>query len=525
VVSKNVKVEGNSTGFASQSDSFFRPNWLKKVVLISVFATGLLIRFYDLTDPPLDFHETRQMGAAVTARGMYYQMQQSAPEDVRQLAINLWRSIPVYEPQILERLVATTYWLVGDEYLWIARIYSSVFWIFGAIGLYLLAKEMTSADAGIIATAFFLFLPYGIKASRSFQPDPLMVCFIIWAMWSLHRWSLHPTWKRAIAAGILSGMAILVKAVAVFFILGAIMGVLAFSLGFRRIFKNKQLWVMALLAVLPGLTYYAIISMSRISSQVGSFIFSFQSLLLQPYFYIRWVNNINFVTGFMALIAGLLGMILFEKPSARGIAVGLWAGYIVFGLCFPYHYMTHDYYHLSIIPISALCISPFALFILKKIAKQTFIWRTITVLILIFAAGFQLWDTRVELARENNREEIKGWIKMGQELPRDGGIVALTHSYGFRLKYYGWVEAAIWPYISDIEMSQIAGGGPFDYPKEFEKRTSGSAYFLVTNYAELEGQPSLKEILYGIDPDPFKEDGYRLFRLSAEDAPGTQTDS
>jgi 4-amino-4-deoxy-L-arabinose transferase-like glycosyltransferase len=521
VISENVTVEGNSTGSTSQSNFFFKPDWVRKVVLILVFAMGLFIRFYDLTDPPLDFHETRQMGAAVTARGMYYQMQQSAPEDVRQLAIDLWRSIPVYEPQILDRLVATTYWLVGDEYLWIARIYSSVFWIFGAIGLYLLSKEMTSADAGVIATAFFLFVPYGIKASRSFQPDPLMVCFIIWAMWSLYRWSTRPTWRRAITAGFLSGLAILEKAVAVFFILGAVVGVLALSLGFKRIFKNKQLWLMALLAILPGLSYYIIISMSRISSQVGSFIFSFQSLLLQPYFYIRWVNNINYVMGFMALVAGLLGMILFEKPSARGIAVGLWAGYIVFGLCFPFHYMTHDYYHLSIIPISALCISPFAQFILKKIAKQPFIWRTITALILIFAAGFQLWDTRVELARRDYHEEIKGWERMGRELPKDGEIIALTHSYGFRLKYYGWIETIIWPNVSDIEMGQLAGGGDFDYPREFEDRTRGVDYFLVTNFAELESQSSLKEILYRIDPDPFKGDGYRLFRLSAEDTAGS----
>jgi len=57
-----------------------------------------------------------------------------------------------------------------------------------------------------LALAFYLFLPFGIIASRSFQPDPLMVSLLIWFLWALERWSRFHTWKAAFLAGLLGGV-------------------------------------------------------------------------------------------------------------------------------------------------------------------------------------------------------------------------------------------------------------------------------------------------------------------------------
>ena len=164
--------------------SFFgRPSALLWVVLGVIFTLGLGIRLYDLTDPPLDFHSTRQLRSAIIARSLYYRSLPE-PEDpreqrIRDLAISQYTPGALIEPLVFESVVAFTYRVIGSDPIWVARIYSSIFWIIGGIALYFLTSAMTNADGGVLAVAYYLFLPFGIIASRSFQPDPLMVLWIV----------------------------------------------------------------------------------------------------------------------------------------------------------------------------------------------------------------------------------------------------------------------------------------------------------------------------------------------------------
>jgi len=65
--------------------------------------------------------------------------------------------------------------------------------------------------------AYFLFLPFAVKASRSFQPDPLMSALIALTAFAAYRWveAERPRWRQALTVGVLGGLAVLVKAFAV----------------------------------------------------------------------------------------------------------------------------------------------------------------------------------------------------------------------------------------------------------------------------------------------------------------------
>ena len=102
----------------------------------------------NLTNPPLDFAPTRQLFSALKARGMYYQYVTDAPAGERQLAISLG-DVGTVEPPVLETLVSQTYRLTG-EHLWVARIYSSLFWVLGGLALFLLIQEFASTSAAMI---------------------------------------------------------------------------------------------------------------------------------------------------------------------------------------------------------------------------------------------------------------------------------------------------------------------------------------------------------------------------------------
>ncbi len=124
--------------------SFFSSRFAQIAALVLLLGLGLAIRLYDLTDLPLDFHPTRQMLSALKARGMYYQTLTDIPADQRDFAIGQWKFRASVEPEFFERVVAFTYQFTGEK-LWIARIYSSVFWVIGAVFLFLLARQITSA--------------------------------------------------------------------------------------------------------------------------------------------------------------------------------------------------------------------------------------------------------------------------------------------------------------------------------------------------------------------------------------------
>src|SRR5512137_2768642 len=109
---------------------YLRPPEFYIILLVcGLSLLGLGLRLYDLTDQPIDFHPTRQLRGAIVARGMYYEMSPNADPQTRQLAQAFSESTGQYEPPILERVVAITYLLIGQEHFWIARIYNSLFWI------------------------------------------------------------------------------------------------------------------------------------------------------------------------------------------------------------------------------------------------------------------------------------------------------------------------------------------------------------------------------------------------------------
>src|SRR6266508_5924651 len=118
--------------------SVFSSQLVRRIALVLIFAVALAIRLYDLTDLPLDFHPTRQLLSAIKARALYFDTQpDGVSTDHLEKGIRQAKLKSQVEPVIVERLVAYTYRFTGEK-LWIARIYSSLFWLIGGIFLFLL---------------------------------------------------------------------------------------------------------------------------------------------------------------------------------------------------------------------------------------------------------------------------------------------------------------------------------------------------------------------------------------------------
>jgi len=506
-----------------------------RILLFFAFALALGIRLYDLTDPPFDFHPTRQFRSVIIARGMYYQTLTDISDAQRSTAVKQWKKEAIIEPPVFERLVAMTYPLIGGEYIWVARVYSSLFWVSAGLALLLIGRETGFQGGGVLAAMYFLFQQYGMIASRSFQPDPLMVALMAWGAWAVIRWyqiARSPSAGEgkkigwAALAGLLIGVAIYVKSVAGIMLGPALVGMAVANIEFRdgrglfrhlaAAVRNAQLWALGGLAVLPTVLYYIYgLFIKGFLRQQLNFRF-FPEMWRDPAFYIRWTEMATGIAGFTLLIAALVGTFLWRDRTFRGLGVGLWVGYALYSLTFPYHTTTHDYYQLPLILIVGLGLIPMAGILLEQLAKQDnrFWGQGVLVGAVIYTVLFYVWDTRVILVRQDDRGAEERWGRFAEIIPPGKKVVAITQTYGYPLAYYGSVNVDLWLSTSDADLRELAGISENKIDEKQAAKLENNDLFLVTNFNEFDRQADWQAYITTHFAVFDEGDGYIIFDLN-----------
>ena len=480
---------------------------LFSICLISIFALGLGLRLFDLSAPLLDFHPTRQLFAAIRARGLYYETLPNAPAWEKDLAIRQLDNSATIEPPIMEHIAAFLYGYFGEQTA-IPRGFSAVFWSIGAIFLFLLACNLTGSSPGAAAAlAVYMFIPYALRASRAFQPDPLMVMLIVAFWWAAERWGRDPTsWKWSLLAGVSGGLAIFVKFPAAFFVIGGGVGALLAYPGIRKALKLPQTWVMALIGILPaGLYLYYGLYVARFLGQQFEDRF-YPDLLTSPNFYLRWFLKVDLVIGALVLAFALLSWLLFANRPLRIFLLSLFTAYLVFGLVFDYHIASHDYYSLPLIPITALALAPLAADLLARLQEKCQASRFLTACaVIVFLATLSLLSVReyLDLRTDDYRPQAAFWAKVGRVIGHQPGVIAVIADDGYPLKYYGWQNNDPWPLAPDIKK----------FDKTFKHLAGYKSYFLITDFDEFDRQPKLKQRLQRRYPVLAQGKGYILYDL------------
>lgn len=489
-------------------------------VVIGLILVGAALRLINLTNPPLDYHSDRQLHSAIIARGIYCQLTACGDENYRQAAIALWKEETVYEPQILEWLTALVYLISGGERLWVVRVLNSIFWLVGGIALFTLARKMASSDGAVAALTVYTFLDFAVFVNRAFLPETFMLMWTILATLTLYRWWEGKEWKWAIFAGFLSGLAILVKVVAVFPVAAMFMLLILLDrdTSIRQILMELQVWFVGIVMIIIPAVYYLFSIGQRASGFFEFWTLSLLRLLIQPAFYKQWLGFIHGLVGLSLIGLGACGT-LFLPRRGRAVIWGWWLGYAVFGLFLPHQVSTHDYYNLVLVPILALSLASLAQIFFEKLSTLPRFSQLVVLGIALLGIAFSAWQTGGEIMASDMRQETIAWKRMGEVLPKDGGIVALTQDYGARLRYYGNREVILWPYSWDFELTLRRGGNVGSFQEIFSQYTAGAKYFMVSYFGELEAQGELKDTLNNNYPLVQRGDGYILFDLSQRVSP------
>ena len=486
------------------------------LVLLLMLVVGFVIRLVDLDDPPLDFNPTRQLRSAIIARGIYYQSLEGANPEIQSLAISHRQAMEKLEPPIVESIIALFYRLMGSEELWIAKVISTLFWSIAAVFLYDLGRRMGSEMASLIGVAYFLFLPFGIQASRAFQPDPLLVMCIMISGWTLFRWNRNCTWKWLIIAGISGGLTGLVKPIGLLFVGGMTISIVIISarayiedLGrtdnwlknfLRRIHLHPRFILMLVLIISPLLLYY----LFNLREETSGYLLNWTVLsrwqdVLNPSFFMRWMILVDNELNLIAVLVGFLGLLLTNREN-RIFLFGVWSGYFLLGILFPHHILTHDYYHLPLVGIVSLSVVPFFQLINSKILEGGTAVKGVYVVILFVTFFYNAWLGRSILLGSSYRDHPTFWREVGNAIPLNSKAIGITQDYGFRLIYYGWRKIEIWPQGAEVD--------------DFERITAGADFFVITAKNLL--KDDLENFLEENYPVFSKGDGYIIYDMKAK---------
>ena len=264
---------------------------------------------------------------------------------------------------------------------------------------------------------------------------------------------------------------------------------------------------MAALMIVPALIFYILLNQSRSTEYFFAWTVTLIKLITSTDFYTKWLAFIGSLFGLTVIFLGLAGALL-APPRLRWLLISLWIGYLLYGLTLPFQMYTHSYYHIQLIPIIALGLAAALNPLFESVAAQSQVGRVGFILLIVAVIGYQSWVARSVLVAEDFHHEPAFWQEVGDAIPADTDVIALTQDYGFRLMLWGWRKVSLWPLSTGL--SEERGGG--QDADDFAAITDGKQYFLVTAFGQLEKQPDLKIILEQY-PIALQGDGYVLYDL------------
>lgn len=492
------------------------PRWL---ILGVLFLAALGIRLYHISDPPLGFHATRQYRSLIIARGFYFDHLASVPEWKKQIAHCSQSKQGILEPPIMELVVAKGYRLLGGERLWLPRLLATIFWLTGGGFLYLVGKRVADGEAALFATAFYLFLPFATVASRSFQPDPLMVMLMLASVWATLRYDDAPSKARLAGAAILSSLAFVVKPGSVFVIMAAFLALAIRRQGIRRTVWSRALGIFVAVTVVPTLLIYGygIVRGTFLVNEARKTVLP--QLWVSSFFWRGWLKQIGSTVGFVCFVGALLGTFGFRRGVPRALMIGLWAGYVAFALALNYNLATHDYYQLQLVPIVGLSLGLIAALVMNHLYQLQPAWYSRLAIwgVWCLALVLSLADARARLADGSVERKVAIQQEIGGHVRHSAKTIFLSEDYGVPLEYNGVLCGASWPLGWDLEWERMAGKPALSAQERFDSWYAKDApeYFIVENFREFAQQPDLGRFLARF-PIVAQSGDYAIFALARE---------
>lgn len=468
-------------------------------VLAALMLIGLSVRMPDINQPIVRFHPTRHYRSAVLARACYYDHSAGVPDWAKRVANANREMQQAGEPPVMEWLACGAYLALGHEAVTIPRVAAALIWVSGAIPLWLLARRLASARAAPLAAALYLFLPYGIVASRNFQPDPLMTVASLWAIHALVRHHDAPRRPSLFAAAALISVAGVIKPMSVFLTLPVALVV------------SGRIALVLLGLIGPALYYgYSAVAGSLVQDQMRMrFV---PHMIGTAFFWQGLAKMVSRVETIPLLVLALVASMVASDRLSRRILAALFLGYGAFALAFTYHLPTHDYYHLPYIAVVALG----AALLFARVEHRAPSGLVYALCALIAIAGSMVAVPRFQV--DNAVTLSRMYQEIGELTEHDVKALFLDTEYGFALMYHGEISGDSWPNHDDLAAEAFDGRPVVDADTRFDRDYAswGPRYFIVTDLSSFNASPDLQRLLDRRATPVRITELYRVYRFNRE---------
>ena len=283
--------------------------------LYLVLLLALILRTYHLAYPPWDYHNWRQTLTLMVARDF-------ARHGFRLLHPRVaWigaggPAAPSYfsgELSVQSVLAALLYQFFGESDA-AARLIVILFSLLGIYFLYEILDRRAGRQAARLGALIYAMLPYPLFFGRVFMPEVPALALALGGISLLDRWTDSRRWSTLLLAASLLGLAFLQQLFVVFV---AVPAVYLFAQAYGgRVFKQREPYLFAAVAGLPGLAWYT--HAAELSRASG---FSIMPLADFGVHLGRW-SDVGFV-------AEILRSLVLEAFSPLGTLL------VVLGLCWP----------------------------------------------------------------------------------------------------------------------------------------------------------------------------------------------
>lgn len=286
-------------------------------------AFALLLRVVDVWRP-IDYsshHAWRESDLGMIARNFWR-------EDMNILHPRIdWRGDG---PGLVESEFPLHAWTLAAAYRTIGyreefgRLISLALSLASLVVFYRLARRTGDPLQALGALTVFALNPLLIRFATSVQPDPGMLLAAMLAVLFLLRWRTQRDLPNALLAGGAAGLAILLKAPALY-LAPLFAAVCIETLGGRQALRTPAVWAMALLAGLPPLLWYAhahqywllygnSLGLSNESHWIGLDLLHTPRTLVRMLYYVAR-NEAHYVFGGIGVLLAALGLRRLRPPT------------------------------------------------------------------------------------------------------------------------------------------------------------------------------------------------------------------
>lgn len=400
---------------------------VKIILLVVILILGFTLRLYKVSNPIADWHSWRQADtSAVTRNFEKYGINLLYPKfddfsDVSgsgRFNPNGYRFVEFPLFNLLHLLIHQI--LPGENIEFSGRITSNLAATTSGLLLFFLMRRKSNYTVGILSAFLYLTIPYNIYFTRVILPDPLMVTLFLLTL-NIYDIFLQKKHRRYLwLTGIVGACAVLVKPVALFFLLP--ITVMQYKKLGKKIFSSSEFYIFYTILLLPFSIWRLWSYFHPEGVPASKWLLNGNGIRFKPSFF-QWIFGVRIGT----LILGKWGVwpFLVGVTESSGYILAMLTGSLLYLIVFATGNVQHDYYQLPIIPsiAAAMAFGIWKVWHSQKIFWRKLLSRTILIFSIGCMLGFGWYDIR-------GMYQINNWsiVKAGQELdriaPKDAIVIA-----------------------------------------------------------------------------------------------------